>query len=81
MLEKKRGKDKNKSRIQTNYIITFDSIDKNNSLNNIYGLFYVEQCETSIDIKDTNDDNTKRKMQTKKDLLLLQVLEKKNGIN
>ena len=65
-----RGKDKNKSRIQTNYIITFDSIDKNNSLNNIYGLFYVEQCETSIDIKDTNDDNTKRKMQTKKDLKL-----------
>ena len=65
-----KGKDKNKSRIQTNYIITFDSIDKNNSLNNIYGLFYVEQCETSIDIKDTNDDNTKRKMQTKKDLKL-----------
>ena len=65
-----RLKEKSKQRRQNNYIITFDSIDKNNSLNNIYGLFYVEQCENNNDIKDINDDNMRRKMQMKIDLKL-----------
>ena len=32
-----RNKDKNKKKAQNNYIISFDSIDTDNSLNNIYG--------------------------------------------
>ena len=65
-----RNRERSKHRRQNNYIITFDSIDKNNSLNNIYGLFYVEQCENNNDIKDINDDNMKRKLQMKIDLKL-----------
>ena len=59
-----------KNKKQNNYIITFDSIDKNNSLNNIYGLFYVEQCENNNDIKSIDDENIKKKMQMKADLKL-----------
>jgi len=65
-----RNREKNRMKRQNNYIITFDSIDKNNSLNNIYGLFYVEQCEASNDIRDIDDDNIKKKIQMKADLKL-----------
>ena len=41
--------EKNKVKKQNNNIkITFDTIDRDNSLNNIYGLFYVEQCENKV---------------------------------
>ena len=50
-----RNREKKLNRRQNNYVITFDSIDKNNSLNNIYGLFYVEQCETNNEIDDIGD--------------------------
>ena len=65
-----RNREKSKNKRQNNYIITFDSIDKNNSLNNIYGLFYVEQCENNNEIRDIDDDNIKRKIQMKVDLKL-----------
>ena len=48
-------------------IISFDSIDKN-SLNNIYGLFYVEQCETQENLKDLPDDFLRNKIPMKIDL-------------
>ena len=48
-------------------IISFDSIDKN-SLNNIYGLFYVEQCETQDNLKDLPDEFVRNKIQMKIDL-------------
>ena len=65
-----RNKDKNKKKAPNNYIISFDSIDTNNSLNNIYGLFYVEQCENSSEFFDIDDESLKRKMQKKIDLKL-----------
>ena len=65
-----RNRDKMKKKAQNNYIISFDSIDTNNSLNNIYGLFYVEQCENSSEFFDIDDENLKRKMQKKIDLKL-----------
>ena len=65
-----RNREKKLNRRQNNYVITFDSIDKNNSLNNIYGLFYVEQCETNNEIDDIGDDSLKKKMRMKIDLKL-----------
>ena len=65
-----RNREKNKNRRQNNYVITFDSIDKNNSLNNIYGLFYVEQCESNNDIDEISDDSLRNKMRMKIDLKL-----------
>ena len=60
---------KNKSKMKQNdYIISFDIIDRNNSLNNIYGLFYVEQCENKSNIKNVTDDYLKNKLQMKIDL-------------
>ena len=65
-----RNREKFRNKKLNNYIISFDSIDKNNSLNNIYGLFYVEQCELSSGINDIKDENLKKKMQMKIDLKL-----------
>ena len=62
-----KNKDK-RDKKQNNEIISFDYIDKNNSLNNIYGLFYVEQCETKSNLKGLTDDYLKNKLQMKIDL-------------
>ena len=59
---KKDKKEKNKN------IISFDCIDRNNSLNNIYGLFYVEQCENKSNLKGLTDEYLKNKLQMKIDL-------------
>ena len=63
-----KSKDKSKLKRQNNYKISFDSIDKDNSLNNIYGLFYVEQCENNSNIKGLTEDCSKNKLQMKIDL-------------
>ena len=65
-----KNREKKLSKRQNNYVITFDSIDKNNSLNNIYGLFYVEQCETNNEIDSIGDDNLRKKLRMKIDLKL-----------
>ena len=60
---------KYKGKLKPNdYLISFDTIDKNDSLNNIYGLFYVEQCENISNIKNINDDYLKSKIQMKIEL-------------
>ena len=63
-----RNRDKSKFKNENNIKITFDSVDKNNSLNNIYGLFFVEQCENKINLKGLTDDYLKNKLQKKIDL-------------
>ena len=63
-----RNKDKSRFRADNNIKITFDSVDKNNSLNNIYGLFFVEQCENRTNLKGYTDDYLKNKLQMKIDL-------------
>ena len=62
-----RNKDRSKFKTDNNIKITFDSVDKNNSLNNIYGLFFVEQCENKTNMIGS-DDYTKNKLQMKRDL-------------
>ena len=62
-----RNRDKREKK-QNKEIISFDYIDKSNSLNNIYGLFYVEQCETKSNLKGLTDDYLKNKLQMKIDL-------------
>ena len=63
-----RNKDRSKFKTENNIKITFDSVDKNNSLNNIYGLFFVEQCENRTNLAGSTDDYTKNKLQMKRDL-------------
>ena len=65
----KHAKNKEKKEKKINKeIISFDCIDKSNSLNNIYGLFYVEQCETKSSLKSLTDDYLRNKLQMKIDL-------------
>jgi len=59
----RKGKFKDKK--QNNIKISFHTIDRDNSLNNIYGLFYVEQCENKVNPKGLGDDDWKNKKDLK----------------
>ena len=45
--------------------ISFDTTDKEKSINSINGLFYIEQYDESPDIKSYTDEYLKQKMQLK----------------
>ena len=51
-----------------NYKISFDSTDKEKSINNINGLFYIEQYDETIDIKSLTDEYLKKKLLLKLEL-------------
>ena len=51
-----------------NYKISFDSTDKEKAINNINGLFYIEQYEQKLDIKSLKDEYLKENLKMKKEL-------------
>ena len=56
---------KPKDKKQNNIKISFHTIDRDNSLNNIYGLFFVEQCENKAILKGLGDSDWKNKKDLK----------------
>ena len=57
------------------YKISFDSTDKEKSINNINGLFYIEQYDKTIDIKSLTDQYLKEKLQLKMELKMQSYIQ------
>ena len=57
------------------YKISFDSTDKEKSINNINGLFFIEQYEESNDIKSLTDEYLKEKIKLKMELKISSYIE------
>ena len=53
---------------QNSYKISFDSTDKEKTINNINGLFFIEQYDETIDIKSLTDEYLKEKILLKMEL-------------
>ena len=51
-----------------NYKISFDSTDKEKAINNINGLFYIEQYEQKLDIKSLTDEYLKENLKMQEEL-------------
>ena len=58
-----------------NYKISFDSTDKEKSINNINGLFFVEQYEEKEEIKSLNDEYLKEKYKLKMEIKMPSYVE------
>ena len=60
---------------KSNYKISFDSTDKEKSINNINGLFFIEQYDEVIDLKLLTDEYLRAKLKLKMELKMPSYVE------